>query len=272
MKRSLYLVTSVAALAALFVVWRSLAAHFEAVTWQRHASPGALSSAHAALERDCAACHSSVQGPGDAKCIGCHANETALLQRQPTAFHANIGACAQCHIEHQGAQANLRTMNHTVLARIGLQRIEATSASDHANSATELRRWVKAHPAGTSPTPSHPKATPLEMTLNCRSCHATKDRHVGLFGTDCAACHATAQWTLASFQHPSADSFDCAQCHQAPPSHYMMHFSMVSKRVARQEDAQVAQCCGPARVNQCYRCHQTTSWNDIKGVGWYKHH
>lgn len=22
----------------------------------------------------------------------------------------------------------------------------------------------------------------------------------------------------------------------------------------------------------CRACHQTTSWNDIKGVGWYKHH
>jgi hypothetical protein len=27
-----------------------------------------------------------------------------------------------------------------------------------------------------------------------------------------------------------------------------------------------------ARVDQCYQCHQTTAWNDIKGVGWYKHH
>ena len=52
----------------------------------------------------------------------------------------------------------------------------------------------------------------------------------------------------------------------------MTHFSMVSKRVARQEDERVAQCCGAAQVNQCYRCHLTTSWNDIRGVGWYKHH
>jgi hypothetical protein len=27
-----------------------------------------------------------------------------------------------------------------------------------------------------------------------------------------------------------------------------------------------------AKVEQCYLCHQTTAWNDIKGVGWYKHH
>jgi hypothetical protein len=56
---------------------------------------------------------------------------------------------------------------------------------------------------------------------------------------------------------------DCAQCHQAPPSHYMEHFRMISVMVAGQPHA---------RVEQCFLCHQTTAWNDIKNVGWYKHH
>ncbi len=43
----------------------------------------------------------------------------------------------------------------------------------------------------------------------------------------------------------------------------MGHFQMVSKRVAGQPHAD---------VRQCFLCHQTTAWNDIKGVGWYKHH
>ena len=43
----------------------------------------------------------------------------------------------------------------------------------------------------------------------------------------------------------------------------MMHFKMVSMKVAGQEHAD---------VTQCFLCHQTTSWNDIKGVGYYKHH
>ena len=43
----------------------------------------------------------------------------------------------------------------------------------------------------------------------------------------------------------------------------MMHFEMVSKPVARQEQAP---------VNQCFLCHRTNSFNDIKGIGWYKHH
>ena len=73
----------------------------------------------------------------------------------------------------------------------------------------------------------------------------------------------TTKWTLPEFRHPSSASQSCAQCHQAPPSHSMMHFQMISMKVA---------CQPKAKVNQCFLCHQTTSWNDIKGVGFYKHH
>ena len=48
-----------------------------------------------------------------------------------------------------------------------------------------------------------------------------------------------------------------------PPSNYMMHFKMVSTSVAKQP---------LAKVNECYRRHQTTARNDIRGVGWYKYH
>ncbi|HAW32108.1 MAG TPA: hypothetical protein DCY03_29055, partial [Planctomycetaceae bacterium] len=105
--------------------------------------------------------------------------------------------------------------------------------------------------------------TPDEVALNCATCHSNDDRHFQLFGQDCAQCHSTDKWMIAEFRHPSPNSMDCAQCHQAPPSHYMMHFKMISARVAGRPHA---------RVDQCFQCHQTTSWNDILGSGWYKHH
>ena len=235
MKRWLYLITIVLGAGALTAAWRSQGIPAAATSWQRHASPGALSRMHAPLEDNCAACH-PVEGPADAQCAGCHANETALLRRQPTAFHAVIGACARCHIEHQGVQANLRRMSHSALARIGLARIERTSR-ERGHAQTRLLRWVQGHPKESSRSPGHPQVSALEATLNCRNCHATKDRHSGLFGRDCAACHGTEQWTLEQFQHPSPDSPDCARCHRAPSNH------------------------GSAR---CYECHQTTSWDDVK--------
>ncbi len=218
--------------------------------WQSIVLPGKLSAAHSFLEADCSACHLPFRGADRAKCIACHAANEALLQRQPTAFHANVPSCVGCHIEHQGINANLRVMDHETLAKIG-------SALGPVNTT----------PSASISTPLLPPVRPIvserEARLDCANCHSTKDRHFGMFGQSCALCHSTANWTIPSFQHPSPRSVECAQCHKAPPSHYMEHFEMVSKRVARQQNAE---------VGQCYICHQTTSWNDIKGVGFYKHH
>jgi hypothetical protein len=146
-------------------------------------------------------------------------------------------------------------MDHAALTRIRLN--TPTGAGDDAGRA-RLWRWLAEGDAG-----PHPGISRREAILDCAACHGTKDRHQGLFGKDCAQCHGTAKWTIPEFRHPSPQSTECAQCHQAPPSHYMGHFNMVSKRVA---------CQPHADVRQCFLCHQTTSWNDIKGVGWYKHH
>ena len=136
----------------------------------------------------------------------------------------------------------------------------------------EIRHWL----AGI--TGEHP-ANDIQA-LDCFACHSNQNPHRGgtsvgccgrgsansvdsLFGRQCADCHVTTTWKIAGYKHPLPRSEDCAQCHQAPPSHYMGHFEMVSKTVAGQPQA---------GVEQCYLCHQTDAWNDIKEVGWYKHH
>lgn len=225
---------------------------------QRQVSPGPLSKAHASIERNCAACHTPMTGVDTTKCIACHANNTALLQRQPTAFHATIGTCTPCHSEHRGRTVRPVAMDHAGLANAGLD--VARRNVDNASN-RRLLEWLRTHESLTDVT--HPKLIAPETVLNCATCHGTKDRHQKRFGDDCAVCHATGSWVIPEFTHPSPRSTDCVQCHQAPPSHYMEHFKMVSQTVARVTDA---------GVEQCFRCHQTTAWNDIKGVGWYKHH
>ncbi len=243
---------------------------------QRFVSPGPLSPRHAYLADRCESCHETSVGVTAAKCTECHANAERLLSRQPTAFHASVLECAACHAEHQSTPIRPIALDHVELARVGVRTL-ARAAEGHlhgsggvdAESAATLKSletWLSIRLPDQLDEPSALTA------LNCVGCHSTKDRHVGLLGKDCAQCHATTQWTIPEFRHPSSRSTDCAQCHQAPPSHYMMHFDMIDKKIARQEDAQVAQCCGPAQVRQCFRCHQTTAWNDIRGVGYYKHH
>lgn len=237
--------------------------------WQHMVSPGELSQAHASLENNCAACHTPVKGVEAKNCIVCHADNKSLLQRQPTAFHAQISSCAACHLEHQGRVPRTTQMDHVALARIGITELKRQPQQAGVDAA-QIKRWLEKTSDAPQATAAHLR--PEEGLLNCATCHQTKDHHFGLFGKDCASCHATAKWTIPEFRHASSASQSCAQCHQAPPSHYMMHFDMISKKIAGQEDAQVDGCCGPTQVNQCYRCHQTTSWNDIKGVGFYKHH
>ncbi len=238
---------------------------FSAVTWQRMASPGALSEPHAFLEHNCAACHTAGKGVEATNCIACHANNETLLGRQPTAFHADVGSCVECHREHRGAARRPTDMDHAALAEIGLRQMKGGHAPGGENdrARTDLLDWVGKHrPAGHG-AEGHSSLTPPEAVLNCASCHSKKDRHFNLFGQDCAQCHGTAKWTVPEFRHPPPASKDCAQCHQGPPSHYMMHFQMMSAKVAGKPKAP---------VNECYQCHQTTAWNDIKGVGFYKHH
>lgn len=264
-----YTIAAVALAAALFAGYYFLRPHpggrragvVDPVAWQRMASPGALSRSHAFLEHNCAACHTPVRGVEALNCIVCHANERSLLQRQPTAFHADINQCAACHLEHQGTDPPPARMDHDLFARLGAREADraATTQPVKEGAAVRLADFVK----GDSNHSLHPAITSREAALDCRACHSSQDRHQGFFGTDCTQCHGTTAWTIPQFRHPRPSSTDCAQCHQAPPSHYMMHFQMVSMKVARREQAQ---------VNQCFLCHQTTSWNDIKGVGWYKHH
>ena len=232
---------------------------------QNAVCPGGLSKAHAFLESNCAACHTPVKGVEAKNCIVCHANNESLLQRQPTAFHANVSSCRECHREHQGIDRRSTDMDHLALAEIGIRQLKADSRLDSEDKTVRkhLFDWIGQHRPAAHLSNGHSSTTPEEAVLNCAACHSNKDRHRELFGQDCAQCHTTAKWTIPEFRHPLPTSLDCNQCHQAPPSHYMMHFQMISAKVARQPSAE---------VNQCYQCHQTTVWNDMKGVGFYKHH
>lgn len=301
---TLVAILAIVLMAAIEVDWSDSNSALR-TAWQSAVTPGMLSQSHAFLSSNCVACHTAVKGVEPARCIACHADNTALLQRQPTAFHVNIQICGGCHMEHQGGKRMPTTMDHALLAKAGHQelnkaaqshrsdnsglsehdvQVAATILKDHTGmAASTLERETQmpeaqecnsangcaqthlngANLPATSLPQSHPRIPANESMLSCAACHQTKDRHQGFFGNDCAQCHVTKQWTIADFRHPSVRSTECAQCHKPPPSHTMMHFPMMSARIAGEPNA---------KVHQCFLCHQTTSWNDIRGKGWFKHH
>jgi hypothetical protein len=225
--------------------------------WPDVASPGQLSTAHAFLGTQCESCHTPNRGIEAASCITCHAPDTATLAKQSTAFHSTIQECRDCHLEHRGADARPITMDHAVLVKIALRSVDAGSIPGEPPTpgAIAIRHFLASITGG--------EIAVERQVLDCASCHSFRDKHQALFGQECADCHKTNTWKIGGFLHPSPRSQDCNQCHQPPPSHFMMHFGMVDQSIAGQRNAS---------VEQCYLCHQTDSFNDIKGRGWFKMH
>ena len=229
--------------------------------WSAAASPGPLSSAHAFIGTQCESCHTPNQGIAAASCITCHAPAALLLEKQSTVFHATIGECRGCHVEHQGDGKRPITMDHSVLTAVGLRAAPAEPAPERvslfpARASEAAIRHFLAGAAGGGPGMD-------AQALDCGSCHNFRDKHQDWFGKQCADCHSTETWKIAGYLHPSPRSEDCNQCHKAPPSHYMMHFAMMDQGITGQRGA---------TVEQCFACHKTDSFNDIRGVGWFKMH
>ena len=235
------------------------------------ASPGPLSGTHDFLRTQCEACHTPVRGVEAASCITCHITAAPDLVTKPsTAFHANIGECAGCHVEHQGRDRRPINMDHAVLVTVGHARAaEALAggppASGFRHTLERLKVLLHGSGADLADGSLATRSLPPEAraTLDCAGCHANRDPHRTLFGRDCQGCHNADAWAIATFRHPSPRSQDCVQCHQAPPSHYMMHFEMMDRMLTGQANA---------RVEQCFLCHQTDSFNNLKGIGWFKMH
>lgn len=256
MKKLFYtaLISAGAVVAVMVVLGLYRSGSTSVPSWPRLFQPGALSAKHAFLADKCETCHTPVRGIEATTCIACHVTAAADLAKQSTAFHADAQDCRGCHAEHLGAARPIK-MDHAALLRIG-----SHMAVGSAGHPTVPRQMVEDLAAFLEIRLSQPTE---RKELACSNCHSNRDPHRTLLGSDCAGCHETTTWRVAGFLHPSPTSRDCSQCHQAPPSHYMEHFEMVSKSVARQEHA---------NVNECYLCHRTDAFNDIKGIGWYKHH
>ena len=271
----LYVVLGLIGLGAAIVVPASLYRSGSLVIpfWTAAVNPGPLSSAHEFIGAQCETCHTPTRGVEATACLTCHVTAApTLLAQSATAFHANIATCAGCHVEHQGRDRRPINMDHSVLIVAGHVRaaeaqrlISPSNDADRQHALARVRAFLDGSGAdivgGSLGRRQLPVAT--MASLDCAGCHAVRDRHRTLFGRDCQSCHNVDTWAIAAFVHPSPRSENCVQCHQAPPTHYMMHFEMMDRTIAGRPTA---------RVEQCFMCHQTDAWNQIRGVGWRDMH
>jgi hypothetical protein len=199
---------------------------------ERMVSPGRLMQGHAAIERDCFACHAPGRGAASERCIGCHAvadiglriaGGAAPPQRTPKIpFHQELieRDCLACHDEHAGPNAapSLEAFSHALL------RPAARGLCDlcHAAPADELHRSVTGTcspchvPQHWKPaTFDHDQRFVLDTDHNapCATCHEGGD----LRRASCYGCHAHQPEPMRAthLEEGIRDLDRCARCHRS---------------------------------------------------------
>jgi hypothetical protein len=226
---------------------------------------GALLDAHAHEPQDCAHCHLVPQGkipavrvheteacvdchrphqdakPQAAPCAGCHTqistshalagkapNEvcTTCHQKQHARASEALGACLDCHREHEPKVPETALFAGGHLECVGCHRphdfarAAATSCRGcHEGLLVLGGARVTAHGACTNcHAPHDVKGSP---ELACKNCHGKLDSDHPAHGksTGCVGCHDP----HPSFQHRTAVASDCSFCHQAATSDTSFH-------------------------------------------------
>ncbi len=211
------------------------------------ASPGPLSRPHGGLEglASCQKCHTPGHEVTAGKCLACHAPIADRMARK-TGVHRNVtGDCTTCHVEHQGAEADLRHFD--------------TRGFNHAAETGFPLEGQHAKLAGACAS-CHKQRTFLSARPVCASCHT--DAHKGTLGSDCTRCHSTAvpfKQARGQFDHARARfqltgahrTVDCQKCHVAGVFRGL-HFDTC------------ASCHKPPHRNtlgpSCTSCHVTDQW------------
>ena len=258
-------------------------------------SPGELSTAHQRLEglKNCTQCHSAGQQLSPAKCLQCHAEIGATLEKG-SGLHGKLApaqrSCQSCHREHQG-----RTFAIVDFGEGGAKSFEHTRSGWPLHGAHTKVDCSKCHDARLVQDKTvkkllqtkQPARTFLGLGTSCTSCHA--DEHRGQEGEGCLRCHTDQAWKPArGFDHAKAGfalrgahtSLACNACHkQEPDAAAAAKFPLPvhADSFTRFKPVAHASCIDchkdphDNRLGQtCTSCHSESSWKEQKrqeGVG-----
>lgn len=198
-------------------------------------SPAPLIPQHAALQKNCFACHIPLQGTTAQKCTSCHriaeigvvTTKGVPKKQNPSrpAFHSALAEpnCMACHSEHQKPG-----LTKPVAMRFDHSLIEADRRAD------------------------------------CQSCHRPPrdSLHSGQ-NLPCAMCHRQASWRPATFDHDRYFKLDghhkaaCTTCHiggdYMRSTCYGCHAHQPAQIIA------LHRAEGITNLQNCVRCHRSGS-------------
>jgi hypothetical protein len=206
--------------------WLSLLLPLLALVWiaeraiskdSRVYSSGALSKAHAVLEKECAACHTQQVNTfsakaADAACLDCHDGPVHHASRVPASD------CATCHIEHRG-RINIAAADNQACARCHMDlkasRIDTQYAS-HINSFEDGHPEFAALRAVGRTNANDPSTIKLNHSLHMKPIrHGPNGPNVQL---ECGNCHrptavdadltySDPKYRSAAFSYKDSDEF-----------------------------------------------------------------
>lgn len=184
-------------------------------------------------------------------CESCHADGR---------FQGTPSQCAGCHLEddaHQGRFGTDCVLCHSTTAW-------KPATFDHARSAFQL---TGAH-ATVACEACHAAGRFQGTPTTCIGCHEDPAYHLGLFGTDCAACHTTTSWSPAKYDrvhtfpvnHEGADS--CRDCHTVNLQTWTCAVCHPDAEIAQKHRKE-----GIFQFSDCLRCHPTGREKEGGGDG-----
>ncbi|HEX6309530.1 MAG TPA: cytochrome c3 family protein [Longimicrobiales bacterium] len=190
-------------------------------------------------------------------CADCHA---------PDSFAFDEARCESCHREYQPGFLDDHVAVWGADCRACHDGTAATgSAFDHARTAFPL---TGAH-GPVECRSCHQRAGTARAVANppteCVGCHRTDDTHRGSMGEDCAACHSTATWEDARFDHTfplshgSRSPSECTVCHQNAPGDYGPYtcYGCHEHSPARVAAEHREEGISSTEMADCVRCHAT---------------
>ncbi len=214
--------------------------------------PGKVIAGHAKFEQECSQCHDRANRDRQAElCMTCH-KDVAADVRSHAGFHGRLAGieraqCKACHSEHLGRDADIVKLS--------------TTAFDHGRTDFAL---TGAHAAADCEGCHQRGRKYREAARGCVDCHRSDEPHDGKLGSDCRACHATATWANARFDHGKTRfalrdrhaTATCTACH-------------AGNRFAG-TPTQCVSCHAPddvhrgARGPDCASCHGTALWKTTR--------
>jgi hypothetical protein len=210
-------------------------------------SPGQLHATHADLEglTNCLQCHSQGLQVAADKCLSCHTPVAERIARRTGVHRAVTDDCVTCHVEHAGADADIRHFDQEQF--------------DHARDGGWALDGLHA-PLVDACADCHQTRSFLTADTSCVSCHM--DPHEDSLGPECTSCHgvnvafaaATTDFDHGRTAFPLAGAHQTVTCADCHPAKQYTDVDFASCASCHQDPH--ASSLGPL----CSSCHTETSW------------